>query len=223
MIEKQLTMSRYIINAHSRNQYECFNLVGKKGVGKTVTALKVAKDCYKFKYNLDETESYEQALKVFFYAKEDVIKYLRFHAKTDEQQMVMIWDDIRTQAPAYDYISDPLSTRLLNTCLDTARDSVAGFITTAPSTKGMLSFLRYASGYLVQVRKDRSAGWRMARGYMRYELPSGTMKINPRFVDSVYWKLPNWVYEIIREKRKHYKDIAANQIEKRMEERKKYG
>ena len=115
------------------------------------------------------------------------------------------------------YVSAPLQTQLLLGLFDCARDSVACILTTCPSTKGVMSFLKQEQGYQILVHRSQTPHWRAAKGYLKFEIPSGTMRIKPKFIDDFHFKVPDWVYFRLKEKRKHYKDILVKSIEERIE------
>jgi hypothetical protein len=213
MIENQFVVTRLSLRAHKKESFESFQIVGKKGNGKTVYATKVMGQIF-MAQGLDEDSAYEQALNHLLFSKQDITNFL--HKYSGDQQPVVCFDDVRSNLSAMSYISFPLQTQLLLGLCDCARDSVASILTTSPSTKGVLSFLKREQGYQVLIHKDRRNNWRIAKGYMKFEIPSGIMRIKPRFIDSFHFLLPNWVYERVKAKRKMYKDILVKSMEERI-------
>ena len=216
MREEEFVVTKKILRAHRQEEYESFYLVGRKGVGKTTFAVKIVTQIYMTLYKLSEDDAYKEALKVLFFDMNDVISFLKKYS--GEQQTVMIWDDIRAHMSGYAVKAKPREAHEVLALMDTARDSVCGFISTSPSVKGVASFLKQEQGWLCVIRKDRNHNWRVCKGYLRFEIPSGTMRHTPRFQDFFYKMLPDWVYHEVKEKRRHYKEIAVKNIEDRIKQ-----
>lgn len=214
MRENRFNMTNLALYAYKNTQFQSFNIVGRKGAGKTTMAMKTM--CQTFMaLGHDEDKAYQLALDNLLFAKSDIINYL--HKHSGKQQPIVCFDDVRSNLSAMSYISFPLQTQLLQSLCDVARDSVACIITTCPSTKGLLSFLRREQGYHVLVHRHKDKDWRRCKGYLKFEIPSGTMRIKPKFIDDFHYKLPDDIYEKVCEKRKRYKDILVKSIEDRIE------
>jgi len=162
----------------------------------------------------DEDSAYELALKNLLFSKNDIVKYL--HKNSGDQQPIVCFDDVRANLSAMSYVSNPVLSQLLLGLFDCARDSVACILTTCPSTKGVMSFLKLEQGYQILIHRSNQRGWRLAKSYLKFEIPSGTMRIKPKFIDEYYYKVPDWVYFRLKDKRKHYKDILFKQLQDRM-------
>lgn len=204
--------TKSIIGVYKRHGYKAVHITGEKGVGKTVYGIKILKECFEY-LGYDEDSAYKEALSHIFFAKRDIIDFLK---RTNEQEIAILWDDIRAHASGMSYFLSPIDTHELLGLADTMRTSACGFITTAPSQTGVLGFIKKEQGILVQIRIDRSnKHWRNAKGYFRYELPSGQMKLRKGFIDRFYYKLPDNIFKEVNERRKHYKDELIRQIEER--------
>lgn len=211
MIEERFVVTKYIMRSFKREGYEAFSIVGKKGVGKTTFSIKIMCQIFQ-ELGYGEDNAYKLALSNLIFDKQEIIKFLRKY--TNHQQPVLCWDDVRAHASGMSYTTAPRETQMLLGLMDTARDSVCGFLMTAPSTHGVLRFIRREEGWLTKITKGKEANWRIAKGYSRYELPSGQMRISHRFNDSFHYKLPDDVYAQVKEKRRHYKQIVINNIQK---------
>jgi hypothetical protein len=102
---------------------------------------------------------------------------------------------------------------LLLGLFDTIRTSCSGLLLTAPSSKGLLYFLKKEQGYKVLIHKTNNFRLRTAKGYLFSEIPSGTMRISPRFVDTYHYKVPDWFYNEMKIRRTHYTNIIMREIE----------
>ena len=213
MIENKLKATELIDKALAREGYESFAVVGRKGAGKTTYAVKVATQLYQMR-GYGEDSAYKLALKVLLFDKNEIIAFLKHNA--GRQQAILIWDDARAHGSAMGYLTQPRETQILLGLMDTARDSVASVILTSPSTKGLLGFLKNEEGWLIKVTKSRIANWRDGTSYQRYELPSGQMRIAKKYIDQFHRMLPSDIYQAIKEKRRHYKDIIIKNLEDRI-------
>ena len=213
MIENKFKATELIDKALAREGYESFAVVGRKGAGKTTYAVKVATQLYQMR-GYGEDSAYKLALKVLLFDKNEIIAFLKHNA--GRQQPILIWDDARAHGSAMGYLTQPRETQILLGLMDTARDATAGLILTSPSTKGLLSFLKNEEGWLVKVTKSRIANWRDGTLYQRYELPSGQMRIAKKWIDRFHRMLPTDIYQAVKEKRRHYKDIIIKNLEDRI-------
>jgi len=213
MLESKLFATIKAGQAHRVEGYIYFSVTGVKGGGKTTYTIKVMTQVF-MALGYGEDDAYRMALKHLLYDKKEVISFLRHHS--GHQQAIMTWDDCRVHGSGMSYITAPRETQILSGLFDTARDSVACIMTTAPSSRGLLSFLKNELGWKGQVvplycRKE----WRECRLYSRYELPTGDLKITGNKIsDTFHYRLPDDVYEIIRAKRSKYKEILLNNIDK---------
>jgi len=209
-MEPTFVTTKRILSAYKQEGYEAFSITGKKGSGKTVFSVKVMAQVF-MSFGYSEEEAYDIAVKHLIFDKKEIIDFLLKHS--NRQQPVLCWDDIRVHASGMSYITAPIDTQKLLGLLDTARDSICGFLTTSPSMKGVLGFIRKEEGYSIKIKKMPS-GYRRAVGYARYELPSGQMRIATRYQDVFKFKLPDEIYAQVKEKRKRYKQIVLENLDR---------
>lgn len=215
MIETRFKATELIHRATRREGYESFAVVGKRGAGKTTYCVKVMTQVYVLR-GYGEDDAYRLALKHLIFDQNEIITFLKNHS--GRQAPVLTWDDIRAHASGYSAIMAPRQTQILLGLFDTIRDSTAGFLSTSPSVKGVLSFIKLAEGWLVKVTNGKQYNWRDGTGYSKYELPSGTTKIAKRFIDKFHCMLPDDVFQAVRQKRMYYKDIVIKNLEDRIKE-----
>jgi len=207
-MEQTFVITKRILRAYKQEGYEAFNIIGRKGVGKTTYAVKIMTQIF-MSFGYSEDEAYRIAIKHLIFDKREIIDFLTKHS--NHQQPVLCWDDLRSHASGFSAVTAPIDTQKLLGLLDTARDSICGFLSTSPSMQGVLGFIKREEGYHVKIKKDRN-GWRVATGYQRYELPSGQMRIAPKFADRFYRLLPDDIYKLVKEKRAKYKQIVLKNL-----------
>ena len=94
---------------------------------------------------------------------------------------------------------------LLQSLMDTIRGSINGMLMTTPNQGQLLKFLRRYDNYVIQIMYGEGGGWyRLAKGYIKYTLPSGKQLVYPKFWDKFSCYLPKRVYEKYMEKRESY-------------------
>lgn len=223
-----LTVSKWIIKRHP-NGFISLTIEGERGQGKSSYALKVMKDVYQSLYGLGDWEAWNKALDMTLFDLKDVINLI-YNAVHDDNIDVIpafCWDDAGVHACSYRYFTDLREVILLHGLLDTIRSAVTGFLLTTPSRQILLSFLRNYEDYIVKIGIESGDRWsRVARGYKKYTLPSGTKRIYKKFEDyySCYipndhspGKIPKDIYDQYMLKRNKYLKTVTDDMKTMME------
>jgi len=208
-----------ILSAYKFEGHKSFNIVGEKGIGKTVYAMTVMAQIF-YELGNEAEKSWDLALDHLLFSKDDVIEFIK-RRRDGVQIPVFCWDDIRAHASGMSYIIEPNATVMLLGLVDTIRDSVCGFLTTAPDMKGVLSFITRDIGYKVMIYGGKNHNERVAKGYYKFTTPGGQPRIKGAFVDEYPRFLPSDVYQTVRKKRTKYKEIIIKKYDEYLERKEK--
>jgi len=82
----------------------------------------------------------------------------------------------------------------LKAVLDTIRTGVCGLIITTPNEGDLTKILRNYDDFIVQIGYTDQGQYRVAKGYLKRTLPSGSMRIYPKFKNRFPIMIPDWVW-----------------------------
>jgi hypothetical protein len=208
-----LVMSKKIINAIDNNSFESALVVGKRSLGKSSYAIKVAKEVYQSLNDISELDAYQMAIDSICFSLDDIIKVMKTY-HYENRKPVVIWDDAGAFGSGLMYHGHISEFAMLKGGMDTIRTVTAGLILTAPNQKSLIRFLQGYDDYIIRIIKE-SSGWvRVATGYNRTTLPSGKRVIRKLWKDMYSAYLPNAVYHNYMGLRDKYKFELIQQLEK---------
>ena len=175
-------------------------IYGQRGIGKTSLALNVAWEVFRMAGH-DEKESWDLALNSCKFTMDDVLETIEGHARAKDKARILIWDDVGVHASNMEWWDNRDLLKRLKAVTDMIRTGVCGLILTTPSQGGILKFLREYDDYIVDIGYCEESRYRLAKGYIRRTLPSGTLRIYPKFKNKYRVMLPDWVFEKYNESR----------------------
>jgi len=222
--EKQpdLILAKKILWAYKTGGFTCAIVEGNRGIGKSSYSLKVFHDIFVNQGWLDDV-AWSMALDRILYKVEDIIDFLDKSQKKRQHEVGFIWDDAAVFGSNLTWYTNIKLVHLLQSLMDTVRGSVSGMILTCPNQGQLLKFLRRYDNYIVEITHTEQGGWyRMAKGYVKRTLPSGTQRIYPNYYDFYSCYLPVDVFDRYQMKRKKYNvdNIASlKEVMKKKEEK----
>ena len=150
---------------------------------------------------------------------DDLIKVVRKHNYQNKAKII-IWDDAGFHGSGMLYHVHMAKAMLLKGLADTVRTSTDSFLLTAPSTKGLMSFLTEYGDYEIKITGDW--GWeREAKITKDRREPWGHNRPVSKGTDSFSAYIPNKWYHKYMERRDRYKEIILKEIEKWEKKQKK--
>jgi len=203
-----------IIRRHP-NGFVGFTVVGERGQGKSMYALKVLAKVYMIIDELDEHDAYMKALEHFIFTPHDIINLIKNNIHNDFITPVICIDDATVHFNSYKFFTDLYEVILLKGMFDTIRTAVTGLVITCPNRKHLLSFMRNYNDYKVEIKYRAGGGWeRIARCYQFNWYPDERkFKVIVPFQDKYSVFVPDEYYNMYMVKRKHY----LEEINKKME------
>jgi len=200
MIEQGLELSKRIYGAYPSSFCGAL-IVGRRGVGKSCYALRVAHEVFMLAGDTPN-DAWRKALSILKFEIGDVIKFLKTSARQPEPSRLLVWDDCGIHANSSMYFSDMRLCQQLKGVLDGIRTACSGLIMTTPTTTGLLGTLKAYDDYQIEIKHTHRGGiYRSAVAYQFHTLPSGKRIVHKRFVDSFSVYIPEWVfsqYQIMR-------------------------
>ncbi len=173
-------------------------IYGEKEVGKSVYAMKVAKQIL---------GDWEKVLDSIVFRLEDLIEALR-EGVYGKRLELLIWDDAGVHGSKYTWFTDRELYERLSNFWDTIREAVRVLLITTPTPRKLARFLRDEEYYVVRVRPHGSIeGVPRSKAiiYKQVVLPSGlTFPRKTGMVDTFRVRVPDDVYRRYHAMRKHY-------------------
>ena len=182
-------------------------ITGQRGIGKSVFALNTVWELY---YNIyleimqpaeAEQKAWEKALNLCKFTMTEVLDFIEYYANSNQQARCLIWDDAGTHASTMEWWANRESLKRLKAVLDTIRTGVSSLIITTPNESDLTKILRNYDDYIVQIGYTDQGQYRIAKGYLKRTLPSGTIRIYPKFKNRFPVYLPDWVYDCYKDMR----------------------
>lgn len=191
---------------------------GNRSIGKSIYAIKVARKLFILD-GYSEDESWGKAIDSCVFLIEDLITVVRKHDYKNKAPII-IWDDAGFHGSGMLYHVHMAHAMLLKGISDTVRTSTQCLLLTAPSTKGLMSFLTNYGDYEIKITKNR--GWQREAKLVKERIEHwGKRRKIDKGTDSFSTYMPNKWYHIYMEKRNRYKEMILKEIEKWEKKRKK--
>lgn len=201
-----------ILKGHPHG-FNSFTVVGDRGIGKSTYALIVVYEIFR-KLGYEKNQAWNEAINCCKFHIQDVIKFLKISADSDDIKPVIIWDDIAIHASGTKYFLNMRMVDQLKAVLDTIRLAISGLIMTCPSTKGLLSILKVYDDYKLVVRYSKRGGYyREITAYKWNTLPSGKRIIRTQYTDNYNCYIPNWVFDKYMVMRKNATKETLDRLE----------
>jgi len=212
-----LWLSRKILEEHP-NGFVSALVSGRRGIGKSAYALKVAKEAYQEHLDLNEEQAWQKALDSLIFKMENIIEELNKYATSDNMALVRVLDDLSCHAGSLRYFDKRQETSFLKSTLDTVRSGWTAMIGTCPNPDTLLKPFRDYSDLRVQIRKRNSKWQRLANGYRKYHLPSGTSRIKRKYQDQFSCYIPKKFYNQYMEIRESFLADATKELGERLDQ-----
>ena len=164
--------------------------VGKRGIGKTIYCIKVARQYYEIKYGMETGEAYEHALNSIIFSLDEMIHLMKTHSWKNRVDLI-IFDDCGIFTSGMMYSSFHKQFAMLRASLDGIRGITGALLMTAPAVNSVAKFIQSYEHYVIKVRKYHN--WeRIATGYQKYRAGFGKTYTRKIFQDnfSTYLKQP---------------------------------
>jgi len=173
------------------------------------------------KYDLDELDAYEMALKHFIFSPKELINIIKNNIHKDYVTPVICIDDATVHFNSYKFFTDLYEVILLKGMFDTIRTAVTGLLITCPSRKHLLSFMRNYNDYKIEIKYAPGGGFeRFARCYQFNWYPDERKyKIIIPYQDKYSCYVPDEPYNNYMVKRKHYLEEINDKMEKLIKEK----
>jgi len=213
-----LVLTKKIVSSVNNNTFESFIIIGGRDIGKSTYALKSIHYAFVL-LGYDDEDAWYMALDCLKFSIPEVTKYLREgikqYKKTHTKKFVLVWDDLRKYASGVQFF---LNKKLYNEIiglLDTIKIPINTFIGTCPSMTGVMGVLRNYDTYQINVQYSTKGGaYRLAKGYLWRTSPMGQRTLYPKFHDTFYCRLPNWVWELYEKERIKITEQSISRVEK---------
>jgi len=214
----QMVLAKKILSAYKTNGFTSATVEGPRGIGKSAYSLKTLYDIYS-SLGYHEDVAWDMALDRMLYRIKDIIKFLGDSSDKTNHEICFVWDDAGVFGSNLKWYTDIKLVHLLQSMMDTIRGSVNGMILTCPNQGQLLKFLRRYDNYIVELSHTEQGGWnRVAKGYIKRTLPSGTQRIYPNYHDYFSCYLPIEVYKKYQKKRNQYNLENIMALKKAQEE-----
>lgn len=209
---------RNILYARKHNGLYSSIVTGKRGVGKSSYCIQVLYRVFR-DLGYECEESWKMALDRTLYTIPDVIDFL--DKSTDKEfKDLFIWDDAGVFAGGVRWLTNQQEMVLIESICDTLRDSVYAVLLNVPDIRTLSRRLRSYDDYFVKVRlldtrskkkmnscpefMGESSTLREARLYNKTITPAGQVRVYKQYYDTFDVMLPDWVYELYKDKRHKY-------------------
>lgn len=178
------------------HSFGSYMIVGKRGIGKTVFAMKSLFEAL-LRLGYSKDEAWEIVLESVRFDIPSVVSYLQEAVDTGEKKVALIWDDARVFASGSQYFLQMKMVNKLSGLMDTIRTAVCNVILTCPSSQGLLKFLTSYDDFLIKINYDSERGgtYRIAKAYLWSVLPAGQKRIYKKWFDFYSCYLPKAVYD----------------------------
>ena len=192
-------------------------VTGERGIGKSSFALNIAWEVFRELIDPDTNEyytedvSWRKALDSVVFTISDVIDAISAAAKRKDPLRILCWDDCGVYANTMSWWRERTLLDKLKAVLDTVRSGCTGLVLTTPSENDLSKVVRNYDDYIVQIRySDDGGGYRVAKGYLKRTLPSGSKRIYLKFRNRFVVTLPDWVFSEYME---HRDRVFQDQLE----------
>jgi hypothetical protein len=197
------------------NDFQSFFITGCRNIGKTTYALVCSASVYEM-LGHSKKESWELSLGSLCFSIPEVVAYLK--EGLDDKKALLIWDDTRVHASGSVYFTNIRLVQQLIRLFDSIRTCCNNILLTAPSTKGLLTFLNTYDDYEVKVHLSPDGGlYRLAKGYKWTTTPAGQRRVYKKFRDNYVCRMPNDIYIRYMKRRKDATKEAIFGVEKAYE------
>lgn len=174
-------------------------VVGRRGAGKTVFALKTGAQLFKkIDPSLTDEQAYKKALNCLVFSIDQLIDKAKKHntddiTKYDNRMPMLIWDDAGVHGQGAMYQMNANAYIEVKSLIDNIRTFTNALIITTPDRDGVAKFMRNFK-YLVQITTLNDGYQRKATGYSIYQLPSGMRRVSKKWMDHYSCYLDNKIY-----------------------------
>jgi len=200
-------------------------ITGSRGVGKSSFALNAVWELFRELENPEtgmfytEDEAWEETLKHCKFTMDETLDFIERNIDSKNKAHCLIWDDAGTHASTLEWWENRSALKRLKSITDTIRTGVCSLILTTPSESDLTKFLRNYDDYIVQIGYHSDGGkYRVAKGYLKRTLPSGGLRIYPKFKNRFYVYLPDWVFEKYMKRRNAVLMEQTKQLKEKLEE-----
>ena len=170
-------------------------VTGARGIGKSSFVLNAVWEMYR-ELGYDEEAAWRKTLSVCKFTISEVIEFIEDNILSDNKAHALIWDDAGVHASTMEWWTNRDALKRLKGVLDTIRTGVCSLILTTPNESDLTKLLRNYDDYIIQIGYSDTGGeYRIAKGYLKRTLPSGVMRIYPKFRNEFRVILPDWVFD----------------------------
>lgn len=161
--------------------------------------------------NYTEDEAWRMALDSVVFTISDVIEAISKASKSKVPLRALIWDDAGTYCSTMAWWSNRNQLERLKGVLDTVRSGCSGLLLTTPSETDLSKILRNYDDFIIQIRYCEVGGnYRIAKGYLKRTLPSGTRRIYSKFANRFVVRLPDHIF---KEYMEHRHQVFQDQVD----------
>jgi len=199
--ERGLYLTKKMLQAYP-NGFCGATITGPRGIGKSSFALNVVWELFRQIVNPDtdlfytETEAWNITLEHCKFTMNNVIDFIEENINSENKAHCLLWDDVGVHASTMEWWTNRVALKRLKSVTDTIRTGVCSLILTTPSESDLTKFLRNYDDFIVQIGYSSDGGnYRVAKGYLKRTLPSGTVRVYPKFKNRFYVMLPQWVFD----------------------------
>jgi len=196
-------------------------ITGPRGIGKSSFALNAVWELFRL-LGYDEDESWEMALAHCKFTMAETLDFIEKNIASDDKAHCLIWDDTGVYASTLEWWENRGALKRLKSVTDTIRTGVCSLILTTPSEADLTKFLRNYDDYIVQIGYSPDGGkYRIAKGYIKRTLPSGTIRIYSKFKNKFYVYLPDWVFDKYMARRNAVLGEQIKRLKEKLKEKEK--
>lgn len=209
MIDTPLVLGKRIAQSYP-NSFCSYLILGRRGIGKSSYSIKAVKQAYE-RLGYSESQSWAKALSCLKFSIKDTVSFLE-NITPGEPEVALILDDARVHMSGLEYFRNKNLVSHLLSLFDTIRTLTSSLILTAPSSVGILGFIRNYDDYQIKISySDKGGFYRVGKAYLWSTLPSGTRRIYSKFHDHYRCYLPNKIYkEYMKLRNKATAEALAN-------------
>ena len=197
--EKGMYLSKMIASTIRNKGFRSFMIIGDRNIGKSTYALVALHEAFLILGD-DEITAWTKALSCIKFNVDAVTSYLNKGVEmyeTDKTKLpALCWDDLRKYASALTFFSNRELYGEISGLLDTIKIPLNVFIGTCPSVQGIMNIIRSYDGYQINIGYSKKSGrYRDAKCYLWKTSPMGQKTLYPKWVDTFFCRLPNWVWK----------------------------
>lgn len=221
--KRGLYLTRKMLQAHPHGFCGAI-ITGPRGIGKSSFALNAVWELFRELENPEtgmlytENEAWEETLNHCKFTMDETLEFIDRNIASDKKAHCLLWDDAGTHASTFEWWENRSALKRLKSVTDTIRTGVCSLILTTPSESDLTKFLRNYDDYIVQIRYSDESRYRIAKGYIKRTLPSGTIRIYSKFKNRFYVYLPDWVFDKYMKMRNAVLLEQTKQLKEKLEE-----